>query len=129
MLITMTSESSTISEKSIVKHMPKVGRTEQPTVALITSLYVEKLAIDAMIENKETFIRYKTDGKSIFLTFSYEGQLLTIFCCQGNRISIRWAISVLTEWLRRNFPPSGSIALLLEASLLVFWVRMKFEIL
>lgn len=43
--------------------MPKVKRSEQPTVALITSLYVEKLAVDALIENKETFIRYKTDGK------------------------------------------------------------------
>lgn len=43
--------------------MPKVGRTDQPTVAIITALYIEKMAVDAVMENKQTFVRYKTDGR------------------------------------------------------------------
>lgn len=41
-----------------------------PTVAIITALYSEKLAVDAMLESRETFVKYKTDGsKFIFLFF------------------------------------------------------------
>ncbi len=50
-------------ETAVVKQMPRVGRTDQPTVAIITALFVEKLAMDAMIENKQTYVRYKTDGE------------------------------------------------------------------
>ncbi|XP_039291008.1 uncharacterized protein LOC111044867 [Nilaparvata lugens] len=46
----------------IVKQMPTMVKAKQPTIAIITAQYCEKLAVDAMIENKETFVRYTTVG-------------------------------------------------------------------
>lgn len=48
---------------TIVKQMPTMVSSKQPTIAIITAQYCEKLAVDAMIENKETFVRYTTVGK------------------------------------------------------------------
>lgn len=50
------------TEVKLVRQMPKVVRSEQPTIAIITAQYCEKLAVDAMIENKDTYVRYKTEG-------------------------------------------------------------------
>jgi hypothetical protein len=53
-------------EVKIVKQMPtqtQVGR--KPTIAIITSKYYEKLAVDSMMEDKTTFVRYKTEGKIV----------------------------------------------------------------
>jgi len=36
---------------------------KQPTIAIITAQYCEKLAVDSLIENKETFVRYTTVGE------------------------------------------------------------------
>ncbi|KAG8233887.1 hypothetical protein J437_LFUL005214, partial [Ladona fulva] len=44
----------------IVKQMPTIASAKQPTIAIVTAQYCEKLAVDAMIENKETFVRYTT---------------------------------------------------------------------
>lgn len=49
-------------EVKLVKQMPKVVKSKQPTIAIITAQYCEKLAVDAMIENKDTYVRYKTEG-------------------------------------------------------------------
>ncbi|XP_040172515.1 uncharacterized protein LOC120905617 isoform X3 [Anopheles arabiensis] len=46
----------------IVKQMPTIASNKQPTIAIITAQYCEKLAVDAMLENKETFVRYTTVG-------------------------------------------------------------------
>lgn len=43
--------------------MPKMASAKQPTIAIITAQYCEKLAVDSLIENKETFVRYTTVGK------------------------------------------------------------------
>lgn len=43
--------------------MPTMVSSKQPTIAIITAQYCEKLAVDTMIENKETFVRYTTVGK------------------------------------------------------------------
>lgn len=51
------------SEVKIVKQMPTVTEGRKPTVAIITSKYYEKLAVDSMMEDKTTFVRYKTEGK------------------------------------------------------------------
>uniref|UniRef100_A0A2M4CU34 Winged helix-turn-helix domain-containing protein n=1 Tax=Anopheles darlingi TaxID=43151 RepID=A0A2M4CU34_ANODA len=51
-------------EIKIVKQMPTITSNNQPTIAIITAQYCEKLAVDAMIENKETFVRYTTVGHS-----------------------------------------------------------------
>ncbi|ODM92240.1 hypothetical protein Ocin01_14443 [Orchesella cincta] len=42
----------------IVKQMPEILLSSQPTIAIITAHYSEKLAVDSMIENQETFVRY-----------------------------------------------------------------------
>lgn len=47
--------------------MPTIASNKQPTIAIITAQYCEKLAVDAMLENKETFVRYTTVGKSVFV--------------------------------------------------------------
>ncbi|KAL3280096.1 hypothetical protein HHI36_017602 [Cryptolaemus montrouzieri] len=49
---------------TIVKQMPTMISSKQPTIAIITAQYCEKLAVDSMIENKETFVRYTTVGCS-----------------------------------------------------------------
>jgi len=41
--------------------MPTMAK--QPTIAIITAQYCEKLAVDSLIENKETFVRYTTVGE------------------------------------------------------------------
>lgn len=54
----------------VVKQMPTIASNKQPTIAVITAQYCEKLAVDAMLENKETFVRYTTVGEYIsFIQF------------------------------------------------------------
>ena len=43
--------------------MPKVEAAKQPTIAIITSQYFEKMAVDAMMTNRQTFVRYATVGE------------------------------------------------------------------
>ena len=51
-------------EVTIVKQMPRaVERAMQPTIAVITAQYFEKMAVDAMMTNKQTFMRYATVGR------------------------------------------------------------------
>jgi hypothetical protein len=49
----------------MVQHQPTVSFDDQPTIAIITVNYYEKLAVDAMMLNKVTFVRHKTDGTYI----------------------------------------------------------------
>jgi len=50
-------------EVTIVKQMPRgVEGAHQPTIAVITAQYFEKMAVDAMMTNKQTFMRYATVG-------------------------------------------------------------------
>ena len=45
--------------------MPRgVEGAHQPTIAVITAQYFEKMAVDAMMANKQTFMRYATVGKT-----------------------------------------------------------------
>ena len=48
----------------MVKQMPMVAANKQPIIAIITAQYCEKMAVDAMIDNKETFVKFKTEGIS-----------------------------------------------------------------
>jgi hypothetical protein len=50
------------TEIKVVKQMPTIASNKQPTIAVITAQYCEKVAVDAMLENKETFVRYTTVG-------------------------------------------------------------------
>jgi len=52
-------------EVTIVKQMPRgVEGAHQPTIAVITAQYFEKMAVDAMMANKQTFMRYATVGEA-----------------------------------------------------------------
>ena len=59
-MIRVTSDETTVKR---VRQMPEVVRSQQPTIAIITAQFCEKLAVDAMIENKDTYVRYKVEGK------------------------------------------------------------------
>ncbi|CAL1675333.1 unnamed protein product [Lasius platythorax] len=59
------------TQVQVVKQMPTMAK--QPTIAIITAQYCEKLAVDSMIENKETFVRYTTVGESNVYTLGNIG--------------------------------------------------------
>ncbi len=51
---------------TVVKGQMPTGREDrllQPTIAVITSRYHEKVAVDAVMTNKRTFVRYATVGE------------------------------------------------------------------
>lgn len=58
------------TEIKVVKQMPTIASNKQPTIAIITAQYCEKVAVDSMLENKETFVRYTTVGKNLLLFYS-----------------------------------------------------------
>ncbi|ESN94465.1 hypothetical protein HELRODRAFT_189399 [Helobdella robusta] len=59
------------SELRIVKNMPSQMDGTRPKVAIITSKYYEKLAVDAMMEDKTTFVKFKTEGESNVYTIGF----------------------------------------------------------
>lgn len=62
-------------EVTIVKQMPRgVEKAMQPTIAVITAQYFEKMAVDAMMTNKQTFMRYATVGEANVYTLGDIGQ-------------------------------------------------------
>jgi len=61
------------TEVKMVTQMPMQTQGNKPTVAIITSKYYEKLAVDAMMEDKTTFVKYKTEGESNVYTIGYIG--------------------------------------------------------
>ena len=66
--------SAIIPEIQIVDNLPVLSGPDQPTIAIVTALYCEKLAVDAMIGNKVTFVRYKTGGESTVCTIGKIGE-------------------------------------------------------
>jgi len=60
-----------VVEFRMVAHVPVLSRSDQPTFAIVSLLYCEKLAVDAMIDYKATYIRCKKGGR-ILLTFCRE---------------------------------------------------------
>ncbi|CAB3373765.1 Hypothetical predicted protein [Cloeon dipterum] len=57
----------------VVKAMPKVVASKQPTIAVVTSLYCEKLAVDSMLSDTETYVRFTTVGESNVYTLGTLG--------------------------------------------------------
>ena len=45
-------------------NLPVLKGRDIPTIAVVTSLYCEKLAVDAMMEHKVSYVKYKTEGTS-----------------------------------------------------------------
>ena len=50
----------------VVDNLPVLKGRDIPTIAIVTSLYCEKLAVDAMMEHKVSYVKYKTEGKYLF---------------------------------------------------------------
>jgi len=46
------------------KEFPNIAPRDTPTVALITSRFCEKVAVDAMLESKVTYIKHDPDGST-----------------------------------------------------------------
>ncbi|XP_011881467.1 PREDICTED: uncharacterized protein LOC105569537 isoform X4 [Vollenhovia emeryi] len=61
------------TQVQVVKQMPTMASAKQPTIAIITAQYCEKLAVDSLMENKETFVRYTTVGESNVYTLGNVG--------------------------------------------------------
>lgn len=66
-------ENHVVREMQGANHMQQVSVREKPTIAIITNLLCEKLAVDAMVEKKITFVRYKTEGESHVYTIGNIG--------------------------------------------------------
>lgn len=62
------------NEVKIVKNISSQVNAQKPTIAVITSKYYEKLAVDAMMENKTTYVRFKTEGESNVYTIGEIGR-------------------------------------------------------
>lgn len=56
-----------------IQQQPTVSNDDQPTIAIITVNYYEKLAVDAMMSNKVTFVRHKPEGESNVYTIGNIG--------------------------------------------------------
>jgi len=51
-----------ISDVKLVADFPAVTPRDTPTIAIITSLFCEKMAVDAMLESKITYVRHVPDA-------------------------------------------------------------------
>ncbi|XP_048479237.1 uncharacterized protein LOC105384482 isoform X2 [Plutella xylostella] len=60
-------------DTQVVKQMPTLCSSRQPSIAIVTALYCEKQAVDAMLDNQETFVRYTTVGESNVYTLGTIG--------------------------------------------------------
>ena len=59
-------------EVTIVKQMPRgVDGAHQPTIAVISAQYFEKMAVDAMMTNNQTFMRYATVGEGKLISYFF----------------------------------------------------------
>jgi len=57
-----------------VQHLPRLAAKDQPTIAVVTLLYAEKLAVDIMLDYKVTYVRYKTEGEGTVYTIGSIGR-------------------------------------------------------
>ena len=92
------------NQVKVVKQMPKIIQAKQPTIAIITAQYCEKLAVDSMMDNQETFVRYTTVGN--VHSFIIIGCDLVEECFhiqQVNLMSTRWETLVLIVLSALNF--------------------------
>ena len=44
----------------LVSQVPRLRDTSKPTIAIITSVYYATLAVEAMMEEKITYVKYKS---------------------------------------------------------------------
>lgn len=49
----------------VVDDLPVLRGRDIPTVAIVTTLYCEKLAVDAMMDHKVSYVKYKPEGQCV----------------------------------------------------------------
>ncbi|CDW57399.1 hypothetical protein TTRE_0000569101, partial [Trichuris trichiura] len=94
-------------QNAMGKQMPKVNRSDRPTVAIVTALYAEKLAVDAMLQNRRTYVRYKSDGESNVYTLGNIGShrvVSTKLSVVGQSRSEKISAGSITTRLLGGFP-------------------------
>ncbi|BFZ15111.1 hypothetical protein BsWGS_18149 [Bradybaena similaris] len=69
-----TNEEMTEHEILLVPELPMLASREQPTIGIITTLYHEKLAVDAMMDEKRTYVKFKTEGECQVYTIGKIGK-------------------------------------------------------
>ena len=62
-------EDNNVHDVIMIQQQPKVAFEDQPTIAIITVNYYDKLAVDSMMTNKITFVRHKPEGYYATITF------------------------------------------------------------
>lgn len=67
-------EKTEVQEVHDVKQMASVISHQQPTIGIITANYCEKLAVDSMMRDKTTFVKFKTGGESNVYTIGFIGE-------------------------------------------------------
>ncbi|CAD5112115.1 DgyrCDS1356 [Dimorphilus gyrociliatus] len=74
-----------------VNNIPILPTDEQPTVAVVTLLFEEKMAIDALLSNRKTYVRAKVTGEGQVYTIGKVGRLRVV-TTKLSRVSGRGAI-------------------------------------
>ena len=94
---------SYFEEVIMINQQPTVANSDQPSIAIITVNYYEKLAVDAMMSNKVTFVRHKPEGKTqrCSTTFSFLLHLFTVELIRHRRRNLIY--SILQSYLSVSF--------------------------
>ncbi|CAF0984238.1 unnamed protein product [Adineta steineri] len=64
--VIISAEEADTHKVILYKSIAELSSTFRPTIAIITVNYFEKLAVDAMIENKITFVRHKAGESNVY---------------------------------------------------------------
>ena len=55
---------STVAEVKMVSEFPAIAPSQMPTVAIIATMFCEKMAVDAMLESQITYIKHAPEASS-----------------------------------------------------------------
>ncbi|ESO90699.1 hypothetical protein LOTGIDRAFT_163977 [Lottia gigantea] len=75
-----TDEETVKHDVNILDEVPKFSGREKINIVIITSLYCEKLAVDAMIDNKITYLIHSKEGDSEVYTIGKIGKQRVVSC-------------------------------------------------
>ena len=64
-----------LSDFRMIQNTPAFTADEQPSIAIITLLYNEKMAVDAMMDIKKTYVQHKPKGSAYILQISSDDEI------------------------------------------------------
>jgi len=53
-----------VAEVKMVSEFPAIAPSQMPTVAIIATMFCEKMAVDAMLESQITYIKHAPEASS-----------------------------------------------------------------